>query len=117
MLEKEIQSMYPCSEDIRHRVAMRGLEYGYTHDLDLKGAGVSIHMLLALCVSAPFNSVHSSDLLNAELSPERCWQGPVFREWRGGGGGYYTLHYTVTTRKTSALRWAVMRATLMLHLL
>ena len=96
MLEKEIQSMYPCSEDIRHRVAMRGLEYGYTHDLDLKGVSVSIHMLLALCVSAPFNSVHSSDLLNAELSPERCWQGPVSREWRGGVGVATILYTTLS---------------------
>ena len=41
----------------------------------------------------------------------------------GGRGGYgngergrlYTYHYTVTTRMTSALRWAAMRAILMLH--
>jgi len=37
------------------------------------------------------------------------------RVWRWGGGGeeiiYY--HYTVTTRMTSALRWAAMRAILM----
>ena len=44
-------------------------------------------------------------------------------EVRGGGGGYgivgrgklYTYRYTVTTRMTSALRWAVMRAVLMSH--
>ena len=43
---------------------------------------------------------------------------------RGGGGGgdgqggrgrLYTYHYTITTRMTSALRWAVMRAILMFH--
>ena len=27
----------------------------------------------------------------------------------------YTYHYTVTTRMTSALRWAAMRAILMFH--
>ena len=35
-----------------------------------------------------------------------------------GGGGeedYYTYRYTVTTRMTPALRWAVMRAILMFH--
>ena len=44
-------------------------------------------------------------------------------EKRGGGRGYgggrrgrlYTYRYTVTTRMTSALRWAVMRAILMFH--
>ena len=40
---------------------------------------------------------------------------------RGGGGGgegegdLYTFHYTVTTRMTSALRWAAMRAILLFH--
>ena len=42
---------------------------------------------------------------------------------RGGGGGghgggrgrLYTYRYTVTTRMTSALRWAAMRAILMFH--
>ena len=36
----------------------------------------------------------------------------------GGGGGsgrLYTHRYTVTTRMTSALRWAAMRAILMFH--
>ena len=36
--------------------------------------------------------------------------------WGYGGGGrerVYTYRYTVTTRKTSALRWAAMRAILM----
>ena len=33
----------------------------------------------------------------------------------GEEGDYYTYHYTVTTRMTSALRWAVMRAILMFH--
>ena len=33
----------------------------------------------------------------------------------GGGGGLYTYRYTVTTRMTSALRWAAMRAILMFH--
>ena len=32
----------------------------------------------------------------------------------GGGGEVYTYHYTVTTRMTYALRWAAMRAILML---
>ena len=42
-------------------------------------------------------------------------------EWRGsgyGGGGrrrLYTYRYTVTTRMTSALRWAAIRAVLMFH--
>ena len=31
----------------------------------------------------------------------------------GGRGRLYTYHYTVTTRMTSALRWAAMRAILM----
>ena len=31
----------------------------------------------------------------------------------GGEGDYYTYSYTVTTRMTPALRWAVMRAILM----
>ena len=39
--------------------------------------------------------------------------------WRGYGGGgrgrLYTYRYTVTTRITPALRWAVMRAILMSH--
>ena len=33
----------------------------------------------------------------------------------GEEGDYYTYRYTVTTRKTPALRWAVMRAILMFH--
>ena len=32
-----------------------------------------------------------------------------------GGGRLYTYHYTVTTRMTSALRWAAMRVILMFH--
>ena len=32
-----------------------------------------------------------------------------------GGGESYTYRYTVTTRMTSALRWAAMRAILMFH--
>ena len=32
-----------------------------------------------------------------------------------GGGELYTYRYTVTTRMTSALRWAAMRAILMFH--
>ena len=35
--------------------------------------------------------------------------------WFGGRGRLYTYCYTVTTRMTSALRWAVMRAILMFH--
>ena len=33
----------------------------------------------------------------------------------GGRGRLYTYHYIVTTRLTSALRWAAMRAILMFH--
>ena len=33
----------------------------------------------------------------------------------GEEGDYYTYRYTVTTRMTSALRWAAMRAILMFH--
>ena len=33
----------------------------------------------------------------------------------GGGGRLYTYRYTVTTRMTSALRWAAMRAILTFH--
>ena len=33
----------------------------------------------------------------------------------GGRGRVYTYRYTVTTRMTSALRWAAMRAVLMFH--
>ena len=32
-----------------------------------------------------------------------------------GGGRLYNYRYTVTTRMTSALRWAAMRAILMFH--
>ena len=32
-----------------------------------------------------------------------------------GGGRLYTYHYTVTTRITSSLRWAAIRAILMFH--
>ena len=34
---------------------------------------------------------------------------------RGGRGRVYSYRYTVTTRMTSALRWAAMRAILMFH--
>ena len=33
----------------------------------------------------------------------------------GGEGDYYIYRYTVTTRMTPALRWAVMTAILMFH--
>ena len=33
----------------------------------------------------------------------------------GGEGDLYTYRYTVTTRMTPALRWAAMRAMVMLH--
>ena len=33
----------------------------------------------------------------------------------GEEGDYYTYRYTVTTRMTRALRWAMMRAVLMFH--
>ena len=33
--------------------------------------------------------------------------------WRWGRGRLYTYRYTVTTRMTSALRWAAMRTILM----
>ena len=33
----------------------------------------------------------------------------------GEEGDYYTYRYTVTTRMTSELRWAAMRAILMFH--
>ena len=33
----------------------------------------------------------------------------------GEEGDYYTYRYTVTTRMTPALRWAVMRAILMFY--
>ena len=33
----------------------------------------------------------------------------------GEEGDYYTYRYTVTTRMTPALRWAVMRAILIFH--
>ena len=35
--------------------------------------------------------------------------------WRWGRGELYTCRYTVTTRMTSALRWAAIRAILMFH--
>ena len=35
--------------------------------------------------------------------------------WRWGRGRLYTYRYTVTTRMTSALRWAAMKAILMFH--
>ena len=34
----------------------------------------------------------------------------------GGRGRLYTYRYTVTTRMTSALRWAAMRVILMFHI-
>ena len=42
------------------------------------------------------------------------WGGGVWRV-RGWGRELYTYRYTVTTRMTSALRWAAMRAILMFH--
>ena len=36
-------------------------------------------------------------------------------EGMGGGGRLYTYRYTLTTRMTSALRWAAMRDILMFH--
>ena len=59
-------------------------------------------------------------VLNIHRNHEAYW------EWEGGmevGGegdyiyiyNYNTYRYTVTTRMTSALRWAVMRAILMFH--
>ena len=36
-------------------------------------------------------------------------------DWGGGRGRLYTYRYIVTTRTTSALRWAAMRAILMFH--
>ena len=44
-------------------------------------------------------------------------EGGVGRRYGGGGEGDYTdtYRYTVTTRMTSALRWAAMRAILMFH--
>ena len=41
-------------------------------------------------------------------------EGGVWR-WGRGRGGLYTYRYTVTTRMTSALRWAAMVAILMFH--
>ena len=35
--------------------------------------------------------------------------------WRWGKREIYTYRYTVTTRMTPALRWAMMRAILMFH--
>ena len=35
--------------------------------------------------------------------------------WGGGRGRLYTYRFTVTTRMTPALRWAMMRAILMFH--
>ena len=37
------------------------------------------------------------------------------RGYGGGGERLYTYRYIVTTRMTSALRWAAMRAILMFH--
>ena len=53
------------------------------------------------------------DLLNAELSPKRYWQGPRTQEV--GKEGDYTYRYTITTRITLAFRWAAMRAVLIFH--
>ena len=41
--------------------------------------------------------------------------GGIEVEGVGVGGRLYTYRYTVTTRMTSALRWAAMRAILMFH--
>ena len=45
------------------------------------------------------------------------WDGEKGGRGYGGGvrGRFYTYRYTVTTRMTSALRWAAMRAILMFH--
>ena len=60
-------------------------------------------------------------VLNVHRNHKANWgRGEV---WGGGGhrgGGrvrvrLYTYHYTVTTRMTSALSWAAMRAILMFH--
>ena len=50
---------------------------------------------------------------NAELSSERYWRGPRSQKMREEEE--YTLHYTVTTRMTLALKWAATRAILMFH--
>lgn len=46
---------------------------------------------------------HSLDLFYAKLSPEMYWWGQRSQRVRGRG----TLLYTVTSRMTPILRWAV----------
>ena len=47
---------------------------------------------------------------------ERGEGGKGVWKWGGGEGGrIYIYRYTVTTIMTSALRWAVMKAILMVH--
>ena len=48
---------------------------------------------------------------DGEKEKKGVWRGRV----GGGRGRLYTYRYTVTTRMTSALRWAAMRAILMYH--
>ena len=45
----------------------------------------------------------SLDMFNAELFLKKYWQGQ-----RSKGVGEYTSRYTVTTRMTVALRWAIL---------
>ena len=47
---------------------------------------------------------------------EKGWGAGEEGVWRWGKiATIYTYHYTVTTRMTSALRWAALRAILMFH--
>ena len=50
------------------------------------------------------------NLFNAESSPKMYCRGSISQEL--GEGVDYSQHYTVTTRKTPALRWAAVRAIL-----
>ena len=49
-------------------------------------------------------------VLNVHRNHKACWVGGGGGMEGGGGGRLYTYRYTVTTRMTSALRWAAMKA-------
>ena len=66
--------------------------------------GVCVRACVRACVRVCVLNVHR----NRKAYKGRGYGGE-------GGGGLYTYRYTVTTRLTSALRWAAMRAILMFH--
>ena len=82
--------------------------------------GAHIHFPLLICPEWALGPTLSKKLTWCLTSTETT---RIIRDGEKGGRGYggggrgrlYTYRYTVTTRMTSALRWAAMKAILMLH--